>query len=259
MRLSLAAALLASFLVSPAMAADFTIEPPVPPKMEILTLRGSSLVDAALMQPHLAALTKETGLTLEITANAQEQGLVDLQQGRGEVAMLNAKLEDVAKTINAVKEGYIKPADYKSFDIGKTRLALVTNPDNKVKSLSAAQLKDILSGKIKSWKEVGGEDTPINLILEMPTTGTRKVFEKTYAGDKGIEAANKREVPATLVAQLAAQSPGSLGLTLSAYLSKDVAEIKLEGAEEFPLILATKGAPSPKAEKLIGAVKKLAK
>ncbi|NOR24453.1 MAG: phosphate ABC transporter substrate-binding protein [Desulforhopalus sp.] len=54
----------------------------------------------------------------------------------------------------------------------------VVNPKNSVTSLSSQQLQDIFSGKITSWKEIGGEDREINLYDRDAASGTRAVFWK---------------------------------------------------------------------------------
>lgn len=56
-------------------------------------------------------------------------------------------------------------------------IVVVVNPQNKVKNLSLAQIKDIYTGKITTWKDVGGEDHPIVLIGREAGSGTRDGFE----------------------------------------------------------------------------------
>jgi len=42
-------------------------------------------------------------------------------------------------------------------------LAVIVHPDNPVENLSLEQVKKIYSGEITNWKQVGGNDAPINL------------------------------------------------------------------------------------------------
>ena len=42
-------------------------------------------------------------------------------------------------------------------------LAVITHPDNPLGNLSLEQVKNIYSGKFTNWKDVGGNDAPINL------------------------------------------------------------------------------------------------
>lgn len=56
-------------------------------------------------------------------------------------------------------------------------IVVIVNKDNKVKDLTLEQIKDIYTGKIKSWKELGGDDNPIVLIGREAGSGTRDGFE----------------------------------------------------------------------------------
>ena len=57
-----------------------------------------------------------------------------------------------------------------------------------IDDLTTDQIKDIFSGKVINWKEVGGPDKEIFLIHRTAGSGTRATFEKTIlGGDKSLE------------------------------------------------------------------------
>ena len=51
---------------------------------------------------------------------------------------------------------------------------MAVNVENPVNGLTKSQLKDIFSGNITNWKEVGGPDAKINLVIREDGSGTRK-------------------------------------------------------------------------------------
>ena len=55
--------------------------------------------------------------------------------------------------------------DVDSIQVAWGALAFIVNPKNKVDNLTTKQIKDILIGRITNWKEVGGDDKPIHLIV----------------------------------------------------------------------------------------------
>lgn len=54
-------------------------------------------------------------------------------------------------------------------------ITVVVHPSNPVRRLSFAQMKDIFTGKVTNWSQVGGADLPINVYAPSTTFGT---FEK---------------------------------------------------------------------------------
>ncbi len=50
--------------------------------------------------------------------------------------------------------------------VGYDGIAIFVNKNNPVKSLTKAQLKDIFTGKIKNWKDVGGKGVPLTPVIE---------------------------------------------------------------------------------------------
>ncbi|VAX23860.1 Phosphate ABC transporter, periplasmic phosphate-binding protein PstS (TC 3.A.1.7.1) [hydrothermal vent metagenome] len=56
-------------------------------------------------------------------------------------------------------------------------LTAIVNSENNVKELTSRQVGDIFSGKIKNWKEVGGEDIPIKVYIVGKESATYDVFK----------------------------------------------------------------------------------
>lgn len=62
-------------------------------------------------------------------------------------------------------------------------LVVIVNPQNPVRDISIAQVRDIYSGKITNWKDLDGDDQPIHVVNRQGSSGTRSVFEKNIYGD----------------------------------------------------------------------------
>ncbi len=56
-------------------------------------------------------------------------------------------------------------------------IAVVVNPNNKLKGLTSEQVTAIYKGEVKNWKEVGGADKPVVVITRDTASGTRGAFE----------------------------------------------------------------------------------
>ncbi len=104
-----------------------------------------AVVLKGLIDPNLAAITKDSGVTLELAGNGADNGLLDLVEGRADVAMLSASLEDVAGKINAKKPGAVDVSKLKSINLGTARILLVVHRGNSVKKLTNQQaIVDVL-------------------------------------------------------------------------------------------------------------------
>ena len=105
----------------------------------------------------------------------------------------------------------------------------VVHPSNPVNVLSSEQLKGIYAGKIVNWKEVGGEDRPINIYTRDKSSGTRAVFWKKALGKGDIS--GKANFVASNGAMKAAVTNDhyAIGYVSVGYMDETVAPIALDG------------------------------
>ena len=67
--------------------------------------------------------------------------------------------------------------------IGREAFVFLVNKNNPVDNLSMAQLKDIYTGKITNWKQVGGANRPINVVQRNKGSGSQTTLEKLFGKD----------------------------------------------------------------------------
>ena len=64
------------------------------------------------------------------------------------------------------------------FPVAKDAVAVVVGVNNGFKgSLTVAQLRDIYTGKITNWSQLGGANVPIRVINRATSSGTRDLFQ----------------------------------------------------------------------------------
>jgi phosphate transport system substrate-binding protein len=218
-----------------------------------LRVSGAATVAGGIITPNKPAIEQETGLTLVMAVNGDANGLKDLYAGRCDIAMVAAPMKLTEAAVNKVNPGSLDIADFQLAPVGAVTIHFVVNAANPVKTLSAQQVHDILLGKITSWKAVGGGDDAIVVVAETPGLGTRTNVVASFLAGEEITA-NARTMQALVqVVQVVAQLPNAIGYGNAASIQGNVAEIP--GVEvRQPLGLATKGAPSADALKLMAAV-----
>ena len=220
---------------------------------------NGAVVLKGLIDPNLAAITKEAGVTLEMAGNGADNGLLDLVEGRADVAMLSAPLADVAAKINAKKPRAVDPTKLKEIKLGAAKILLVVHRGNPVKKLTNQQAVDLLSGKCKNWKDVGGPDLPVVVVVAPSGNGTRTAVEKQLLKAENFSP-TARVVPNPLqVPIIVAQLAGAVGPLGASVLSDKVAALSLDVEIVTEMSFAVKGEPSAEVAKLAAAVKPFVK
>lgn len=72
--------------------------------------------------------------------------------------------------------------------IGKEAFVFIVNKNNIVDNLNINQVRDIYSGKIRNWKEVGGENKPIINLIRNEGSGSQTAMQ-SFMGDIPIKKA----------------------------------------------------------------------
>ncbi len=116
---------------------------------------------------------------------------------------------------------------YKETIIAYDALSVIVNPENKVSQLTREQLEGIYTGKIKNWKEVGGDDLQIVVYSRESSSGTFEFF-KEHVMNKKNYASSVLSMPATgAIVQSVSQTKGAIGYIGLAYMDKDVKALKV--------------------------------
>ena len=69
--------------------------------------------------------------------------------------------------------------------LGVVGTAVAVNPDNPVKALTLAQVRQVFSGEVTNWSQLGGTDLTIRVFLRDTTAATRQSFDEfVFAGMK---------------------------------------------------------------------------
>jgi phosphate transport system substrate-binding protein len=104
-------------------------------------------------------------------------------------------------------------------------LAIVVHPQNKVTNLTREQLEGIFTGKIKNWKEVGGDDLAIIPYARETSSGTYE-FIKEYVLLNKNYMNGIMSMPATgVIIQSVSQTRGAIGYVGLAYVNANVKAI----------------------------------
>lgn len=136
---------------------------------------------------------------------------------------------DIGNSGRAATDAEVEKYGLKLFKWAIDGVGVAVNPDNPVTALTKAQLKDIYSGKITDWKDLGGKDAPITVYTRDESSGTRAVFWKK-ALDKGDIVSSANFVVSNGAMKTAiANDPNAIGYVSVGHMDASVTGVALDG------------------------------
>lgn len=203
-----------------------------------------------ILKPVKKYFEESAGIKLNIVSPGAKLALLELEKGDVDAAAAGLSFEDL---MNLIKKegGEIKnPSVLQYATIGKDKIAVITHKDNPVTRLTKEQLKGIFTGKITNWKDVGGKDMPVIVIWGRLIPGTNNLFVKNMLDGEPLIKDVLETTTAEDVRQHVASNPEATGIGPAAIVNDTVKSPDIPDISR-PIILVTKGKPSPSVQKLI--------
>ena len=224
---------------------------------QTLEVSGATTVQRRILEPGAEALKAATGITLKIYGPGTGKGMLSLIEGKVPVAAAGESLEDaVASAKSAAAEAgktVTIPANLVYHEVASDNIVVAVHTSNPVKSLTKAQIKSIMTGRVKSWKEVGGNDMPIKVVAAAPGQAVRSAVQKAFldGADYGPGTSDIRTALEQL--RVIGAEPGAMGAMSEPVIKASTEKVKVvPGATiQRPLGFVTLGKPTPVAEKMI--------
>ena len=219
-----------------------------------VTISGSTSVGSPMEKLAEAFEDKNSGVKVEVQQLGSSAGIKNAIEGVSEIGMSSRDLKDEEKS-SGLKETII----------ATDGIAVITNKANKVTDLTLDQVKDIYTGKITNWKEVGGEDAPIVVVSREDGSGTRDGFQEKvgFESEELIKDAQISDGSGNIKSTVEGNA-NAIGYISFGYVDEAVNAVKVDGVEinhetvannEYviarPFILVNKDGISDNAQALI--------
>ena len=149
-------------------------------KTEKLVIRGSNTIGEELAPQFIKAFRKgHPTIRFDTEFKGTGYGLGALSSGNCDIAAASRTV--TTNEMDLLRESAMQLNDYV---IGTYSVAVIVKADNPVGNLTPEQVRDIFTGAITNWSEVGGPDAPIRRYIRNPISGTYLGFQELAMGNK---------------------------------------------------------------------------
>lgn len=172
-------------------------------------------------------MKENAGVKFSVSGTGTGNGFKSLADGSAQIANASRFIKD--SEIKSCMDKNVYPVP---FAVALDCIVPIVHKDNPVKGLTHAQLKDIYSGKVTNWKEVGGADAPIVVVGRDTSSGTYGTWQEMIM-DKGekTRVTPKAQVASSSGAMLSSVSKNknAIGYEGMGYVNKTVKGLQVDG------------------------------
>jgi phosphate transport system substrate-binding protein len=162
--------------------------------------------------------------------------MIEVQGGGSSVGVTSAGegTVDIGNASRNVKDSEFEEfPELQVFTIAYDGIAIVTNPDLELSTLSIDQVKAIFAGEITNYSEVGGPDAEIVVVSREEGSGTRAAFEELVmeTGDEEAQISEDALLQQSngQVRTTVSTTPDSIGYLSFGFLDESINTVAIDG------------------------------
>ena len=166
----------------------------------------------------VASSAAEPGITVSYDPTGSGAGITGATDKTLDIGLSSRALKDDEKN------------DVDGTTVALDGIAIIVNKDSKVADLTVDQLKQMFTGEITNWSEVGGDDGEIVLIGREAGSGTRDGFESIVDVKDSCKYAQELTATGAVISAVEA-NPLAIGYASLSAVGDTVAMVTVEGVE----------------------------
>ncbi len=230
-----------------------------PEARNTLTIKGSTTVLPVVQIGAEVFMDRNPRADISVQGGGSGVGIASLIDRTTRIATSSREIK--AEEIERAKAAGVHPYE---IVVAMDGIAVTVNPSNPVDNLTTEQIRDIYTGKVSNWQELGGRDREIVVISRDTSSGTFEAFEKLALDGLRVRPDALVTASNQVVNTTVAQTPGAIGYLGYGYLSDRVKTVSVDGVGPSgetilsgryplarPLYLYTDGKPAGAAKRYI--------
>jgi phosphate transport system substrate-binding protein len=199
---------------------------PTPAPSNKIGILGSTTLLPIAQKAVDAFQKQKPEIKITLTGGGSLTGINGLVDGYADIAMSSREMKDEEKAKMKVKRG----APAKETIVAWDGIIPIVHPTNPVKNLTIAQLKDIFTGKITDWRQVGGKKGKIIVVSRDVTSGTHEAWAELVLNNEEVTKSAQEKASSGAVLEMVASATDAIGYDGMGYV-EDNNRVKLVSVE----------------------------
>lgn len=184
-----------------------------------IQIAGSTSVQPLSEELAMEFMARNPKVKISVAGGGSGAGIKSVQNGTADIGASSRELKPQEKTV-------------KEFVIARDGIAVIVHPDNPIEDIRLDDLKKVFTGEITNWKEIGGKNAPIAIVIREEGSGTRSAFQELTIGEDAKFSDNAIIQNSTGAVRTAvAQNPDAIGFISIGAISDDIKTIAIDGVE----------------------------
>ena len=231
----------------------------IPCYAEKIVVEGSTTLLPIAQKAAEVFMNSNPGADISVRGGGSGVGIASLIDGTCDIGDSSRPIKDT-ELDKAVTNGRSLKANVVAMD----GICVIVHPSNSMSALSKKQIKDIYTGAISNWKQLGGPDEKIVVISRDSSSGTFEAFGTLALDGAKVRPDALLQASNQAVASTVSRTPGAIGYVGLGYLSSSVKAVDVDGVKASketvlsnkypigrPLFMYTNGTPKGLSKQFI--------
>lgn len=191
-----------------------------------ITIKGSTTVLPIAQACAEAFMNKYLDIDISVQGGGSGVGIASIIDGTCDIGDSSRPIKDKEKA-----KAQEKGVEVYEKVVALDGIAVIVHPTNPLSGLTKDQIKDIYTGKISKWSEVGGKKGKIVVVSRDSASGTFEAFNELALDKEKVRPESLLNASNNAVAMTVSRTPGAIGYIGLGYLSPKVKSLKVNGVE----------------------------
>lgn len=191
-----------------------------------VVIKGSTTVLPIAQKAAEDFMKTDTSVNISVSGGGSGNGIKAILDGTADIGDSSRFIKD--KEVKLAMGRGVLPVPHR---VAMDCVVPVVHPTNPLAHISMDQLKDVYTGKITNWKELGGMDKPIVVISRDTSSGTYEVWHEKVLKKERVTPKALLQASNGAVAQAVATNKYAMGYVGIGYLNNDIRALTVDHVE----------------------------